>query len=217
MTQFSIMQNFQSNIIFLFADMWAIGVITYILLSGFSPFMGDNDSETFTNISRLSQGYIRIISRLYQDYLNIISRLAQSQLKVSTRLSQGYLKVISRLAHGQLKDISWIFQGYLELISILTQGMQRVFHLHGKQRQSDINQYLKDISSTNYGYTKVISNLSFSSSAIGISNLLVFLPLRATVPRRHSPISQVYLNTPFQGCYTKAISRLSKDISCQSK
>ena len=31
-------------------DMWAIGVITYILLSGFSPFMGDNDGETFSNV-----------------------------------------------------------------------------------------------------------------------------------------------------------------------
>ena len=31
-------------------DMWAIGVITYILLSGFSPFMGDTDAETFSNI-----------------------------------------------------------------------------------------------------------------------------------------------------------------------
>ena len=31
-------------------DMWSVGVITYILLSGFSPFMGDTDAETFSNI-----------------------------------------------------------------------------------------------------------------------------------------------------------------------
>ena len=31
--------------------MWALGVICYILLSGFSPFMGDNDAETYANIS----------------------------------------------------------------------------------------------------------------------------------------------------------------------
>ena len=33
------------------SDMWALGVICYILLSGFSPFMGDNDAETYANIS----------------------------------------------------------------------------------------------------------------------------------------------------------------------
>uniref|UniRef100_T1JHX9 Uncharacterized protein n=1 Tax=Strigamia maritima TaxID=126957 RepID=T1JHX9_STRMM len=32
-------------------DMWSVGVICYILLSGLSPFMGENDSETFNNIT----------------------------------------------------------------------------------------------------------------------------------------------------------------------
>ncbi|XP_049620851.1 myosin light chain kinase family member 4 [Suncus etruscus] len=31
-------------------DMWNVGVITYMLLSGLSPFMGDNDTETLNNI-----------------------------------------------------------------------------------------------------------------------------------------------------------------------
>ncbi|XP_048849276.1 death-associated protein kinase 2-like [Brienomyrus brachyistius] len=31
-------------------DMWSIGVITYILLSGMSPFQGDTDEETLKNI-----------------------------------------------------------------------------------------------------------------------------------------------------------------------
>ncbi|XP_034039933.1 myosin light chain kinase 2, skeletal/cardiac muscle [Thalassophryne amazonica] len=31
-------------------DMWSLGVITYMLLSGLSPFLGDNDSETLSNI-----------------------------------------------------------------------------------------------------------------------------------------------------------------------
>ncbi|XP_025203950.1 uncharacterized protein LOC112600845 isoform X2 [Melanaphis sacchari] len=34
------------------SDMWSVGVICYVLLSGLSPFMGDNDSETFTNITK---------------------------------------------------------------------------------------------------------------------------------------------------------------------
>lgn len=31
-------------------DMWSLGVITYMLLSGLSPFLGDNDNETLNNI-----------------------------------------------------------------------------------------------------------------------------------------------------------------------
>lgn len=34
-------------------DMWSIGVIAYVLLSGLSPFMGDSDSETLSNVQRV--------------------------------------------------------------------------------------------------------------------------------------------------------------------
>ncbi|GMT09124.1 hypothetical protein PFISCL1PPCAC_421, partial [Pristionchus fissidentatus] len=31
--------------------MWTVGVISYVLLSGLSPFLGDNDEETLANVS----------------------------------------------------------------------------------------------------------------------------------------------------------------------
>ncbi|KAF2986337.1 hypothetical protein EK904_012723, partial [Melospiza melodia maxima] len=31
-------------------DMWSMGVITYMLLSGLSPFLGDDDTETLNNV-----------------------------------------------------------------------------------------------------------------------------------------------------------------------
>ncbi|XP_046389569.1 serine/threonine-protein kinase MARK2-like [Ischnura elegans] len=34
------------------ADMWSLGVTTYVLLTGFSPFGGDTDQETFCNIAK---------------------------------------------------------------------------------------------------------------------------------------------------------------------
>lgn len=32
-------------------DMWSIGVICYVLLSGLSPFMGDTDIDTMSNVT----------------------------------------------------------------------------------------------------------------------------------------------------------------------
>jgi serine/threonine protein kinase len=34
------------------SDMWSVGVICYVLLTGLSPFMGDSDVDTFSNITR---------------------------------------------------------------------------------------------------------------------------------------------------------------------
>jgi myosin-light-chain kinase len=38
-------------------DMWSVGVICYILLSGYSPFLGDTDAETYTNISSVQYDF----------------------------------------------------------------------------------------------------------------------------------------------------------------
>ncbi|EPB73696.1 hypothetical protein ANCCEY_07210 [Ancylostoma ceylanicum] len=32
-------------------DMWSVGTLTYVLLTGISPFHGDNDNETLANVN----------------------------------------------------------------------------------------------------------------------------------------------------------------------
>ncbi|XP_031652715.1 serine/threonine-protein kinase 17A-like [Oncorhynchus kisutch] len=38
-------------------DMWSIGVLTYVMLTGTSPFLGEDKQETFLNISQINVSY----------------------------------------------------------------------------------------------------------------------------------------------------------------
>merc|ERR1719447_543903 len=63
-----------------YTDMWAIGVLTYILLSGLSPFAGNTDNETLKNVKRCDWAFdpaaFRHISAEGKDF---ISRLLISE------------------------------------------------------------------------------------------------------------------------------------------
>ncbi|XP_068160038.1 serine/threonine-protein kinase 17A [Antennarius striatus] len=54
-------------------DMWSIGVLVYVMLTGLSPFLGENKQETFLNISRLSVSYSE--EELDQEALTFIQTL----------------------------------------------------------------------------------------------------------------------------------------------
>lgn len=55
------------------ADMWSIGVITYILLSGLSPFQGHTDEETLKNVVELQyefeEGPFKTTSDMAKDFI----------------------------------------------------------------------------------------------------------------------------------------------------
>jgi len=55
------------------SDMWSVGVITYVLLSGLSPFLGDSNMQTFNNITSLTftfeEDEFEPVSSLAKDFI----------------------------------------------------------------------------------------------------------------------------------------------------
>uniref|UniRef100_A0A3B3YPD6 non-specific serine/threonine protein kinase n=2 Tax=Poecilia mexicana TaxID=48701 RepID=A0A3B3YPD6_9TELE len=56
------------------ADMWSIGVITYILLSGISPFLGETKQETLGNVSAVDYDFD-------EEFFSNTSELAKSFIR----------------------------------------------------------------------------------------------------------------------------------------
>uniref|UniRef100_A0A4W3I6Z3 Myosin light chain kinase, smooth muscle n=1 Tax=Callorhinchus milii TaxID=7868 RepID=A0A4W3I6Z3_CALMI len=63
-------------------DMWSIGVICYILVSGLSPFMGDNDNETLANVTSATWDFDdEAFDEISEDAKDFISGLLEKDMK----------------------------------------------------------------------------------------------------------------------------------------
>ncbi|XP_078084476.1 myosin light chain kinase, smooth muscle isoform X1 [Mustelus asterias] len=63
-------------------DMWSIGVICYILVSGLSPFMGDNDNETLANVTSATWDFDDdAFDEISDDAKDFISNLLKKDMK----------------------------------------------------------------------------------------------------------------------------------------
>ncbi|XP_040912585.1 myosin light chain kinase, smooth muscle isoform X2 [Toxotes jaculatrix] len=79
-------------------DMWSIGVICYILLSGLSPFMGDNDNETLSNVTSASWDFEdEAFDEISDNAKDFITKLLKKDMK-------------SRLSCAQCFEHPWLKQ-----------------------------------------------------------------------------------------------------------
>ncbi|XP_043930851.1 myosin light chain kinase, smooth muscle isoform X2 [Protopterus annectens] len=70
-------------------DMWSIGVICYILVSGLSPFMGDNDNETLANVTSATWDFDdEAFDEISEDCKDFISGLLKKDMKNRLSCSQ---------------------------------------------------------------------------------------------------------------------------------
>ncbi|XP_055069679.2 myosin light chain kinase, smooth muscle [Misgurnus anguillicaudatus] len=78
-------------------DMWSIGVICYILVSGLSPFMGDNDNETLANVTSATWDFedeaFDEISDQAKDFISsLLKKNMRARLTCAQCLEHSWLK-----------------------------------------------------------------------------------------------------------------------------
>ncbi|CAL8369920.1 unnamed protein product [Boreogadus saida] len=83
------------------ADMWSIGVITYILLSGASPFLGETKQETLANISAVNydfdEEYFSNTSELAKEFIRrLLVKDPKKRMTIDDSLEHAWIKAIKR-------------------------------------------------------------------------------------------------------------------------
>uniref|UniRef100_A0A669E370 non-specific serine/threonine protein kinase n=1 Tax=Oreochromis niloticus TaxID=8128 RepID=A0A669E370_ORENI len=82
------------------ADMWSIGVITYILLSGASPFLGDTKQETLANISGVNyefdEEFFSSTSELAKNFIRgLLEKETRKRLTIQDALNHPWIKPLN--------------------------------------------------------------------------------------------------------------------------
>ncbi|XP_009556484.2 death-associated protein kinase 2 isoform X7 [Cuculus canorus] len=83
------------------ADMWSIGVITYILLSGASPFLGETKQETLANITAVNyefdEEFFSNTSELAKDFIRkLLVKDTRKRLTIQEALSHPWITPVDK-------------------------------------------------------------------------------------------------------------------------
>ncbi|CAI5788072.1 serine/threonine-protein kinase 17A [Podarcis lilfordi] len=88
-------------------DMWSIGVLAYVMLTGVSPFLGNDKQETFLNISQMNVNYSEDFDLISEFAVDFIKSLLVK--KPEERATADECLVHSWLAQMDVPDtIYWI-------------------------------------------------------------------------------------------------------------
>ncbi|NXN86535.1 DAPK3 kinase, partial [Bombycilla garrulus] len=102
------------------ADMWSIGVITYILLSGASPFLGETKQETLANITAVNYNFD-------EEFFSNTSDLAKDFIqKLLVKDTRKRLTIQEALSHPwiMLKDETKVQENKVENTQLKTKHLR---------------------------------------------------------------------------------------------
>ncbi|XP_053309338.1 myosin light chain kinase 2, skeletal/cardiac muscle isoform X2 [Spea bombifrons] len=93
-------------------DMWSVGVITYMMVSGLSPFLGDNETETLNNVLSgnidFDEEPFELVSDEGKDFIsNLMIREKSGRMSAAQCLKHPWLNDLARkakLCHRLLKS-----------------------------------------------------------------------------------------------------------------
>ncbi|XP_025153244.1 obscurin isoform X6 [Harpegnathos saltator] len=101
------------------ADMWTVGIITYILLSGISPFRGANDRETLTKIRSGKWDFDdrwKNISNEAQDFIrSLLTYNVEARMDIKTALAHPWFNYIDNLPPEPYRIPSENLKNYYKL------------------------------------------------------------------------------------------------------
>ncbi|OCT62573.1 myosin light chain kinase 2, skeletal/cardiac muscle [Xenopus laevis] len=93
-------------------DMWSVGVITYMMVSGLSPFLGDNEPETLNNVLSCDTGFdeepFESVSDEAKDFIsNLLVKEKNGRMSAAQCLRHPWLNNLdkkAKLCHRLLKS-----------------------------------------------------------------------------------------------------------------
>ncbi|XP_008543505.1 death-associated protein kinase 1 [Microplitis demolitor] len=112
-------------------DLWAVGVLTYILLSGASPFLGDNKQETYANVAacqyQFDDEFFSNISELAKDFIrSLLVKDPKERGSADSCLNHPWILLDSETSQDYSRAlISAVKRGCIQTVcQLLNQGIQ---------------------------------------------------------------------------------------------